>query len=355
MERNRVGEELAMWNKVHTGLLKNHSKDVELHRAFKLEKLAAFEKITVRIKKGQTPAERIDLRIIKETRNKLEKELYPNYYYRIARRAIVRFVMARSIKSELSRDVGQKRTSEVSESLARQLDQAGLGELKRTIAEKIKLGQKNFSVPFSRELNSRERVEYNLRVSSNAKGEVSLAGFKATLYHGNNHTGRSHHFKMKDGNLPDIEAAGHMLAGRPILVEQTNDGLTTRQWQQLNLNDRDVDGNYKLRYSGKNFDLDNAIVVALSDHKILPEALKALTVEMEKGRLANFHYHVDGREERVQLGANPLKRGVDAYNAEGRKIEPSKKVEGTKPTVQKGKNISGEQKQVTQVKNRIGR
>lgn len=346
MEENRVEIELRKWDKIEDRLKTNHKSDISLNRAFRLEKLAALERIGIRIRKEINPMERIDLRILREEKRKIEKELYPNFFLRMARRFIVRIAF-----KGLERKYQRERQT-TSEHLNRQMDKLGLGELKDQIAAKVSLGHSNFSLDHQVTINAREKVLFQIKVDSNADGSLKLEKVTANLLIAGKETGRSHRVNLDAREKFSLEAIGNLLAGRSVQASIMDGQAGEAKWQVFDLNDRDSQGSYRLKEVTSKLDLHKELKQLSTEVKLNAEDIWNITAQLEKGRLVELPKPVGPEREEVMICYNASKGKVEAYHLSGKKFEPAKKEEPVKKTVVK-KLDDPAQKQVT--KTRIAR
>ena len=307
---NRVAEELAKWNKIEDRLRKSYKDDLSLNRAFLVEKLSAMDRINVRVRKGASPEERMELRILREQRRAIERKLFPNRLVRLFRRLFVPILVARSER------IRAKRVDDGIGAISEQLQKAGLGELKNAVELKIRKGAQNFSVPTSRNINEREQIHVDLRVHGNADKGYRLEGYKATLFVDGKDSGRQHHFQMDNGDLANIHRSGNLLAGRAVKSEA--DG----RWQKFDLNDKDANGNYPVRNiaDGTAFELKAALKSLGITEKFSAQKLEEMQSQINAGNIVALTLRSNPDAPEILLSADGQKRSINAHDRSGKAI-----------------------------------
>lgn len=151
---NRVEAEVNQWRSREERFNKLFSFSLSSNRALLIEKLKYYDRMAAKYKSTQNLEERFALKMLKQERRRMEKQLYPNLLIRLLRR-----LMVAPVKQQLAVGKENRRTEENSYALRQQAQRIGFPDLAAKIDEQIKQGQPQFSLPVSYYLNDKERVD----------------------------------------------------------------------------------------------------------------------------------------------------------------------------------------------------
>ncbi len=305
---NRVEMELNQWKSREDRFSKLFSFSLSSNKALLKEKLHYYEGVAARYQGTKDPEERFALQVLQQERRRMEKQLYPNSLIRMFRRLLVLPAREQAVIRRDSRSL-----EENSRSLKEQIQKTGFSGLTAKLEEQIRQGQPQFSIPVSYYINERERMDHQLTFSRDHTGQYQFNGFQARLLDETGQaTTKQHFFEQKDGM--DVNRAYQLLEGRAIQKED--------RWLQLDFNDKDAQGNYRVKefHSTYGFDLEKVL-----QNLPIKEAQDRLTAyqlldRLKQGSRESVSFLQDGREQRYFIEANPQFKSVNIYDEHSRKI-----------------------------------
>lgn len=307
---NRVEAELNQWRSREERFAKLFSFSLSSNKALLKEKLEYYDRIAAKYKGTQDLDERFALRMLRQERSRLEKQLYPNLLIWLLRRLLVA-----PVKEQIVIRQDNKKSEENSQALHLQVQRAGFPDLSAKIDEQIKQGHQQFTVPVSYYLNEKERLDHQLSFTKNHIGLYHFEGYKTILYNESKpDEKRQQYFNMHNGYEVNNTEAYNLLAGRCI----QNNGT----WMQLDFNDKDPQGNYRVKqfHSNYGYDLEKVLqqlplkeLLDKSETNKLQEALK-------NGNRVSVSFAKDGKEQRFYIEANPQFKSVNIYDEHSKKI-----------------------------------
>jgi hypothetical protein len=237
---NRVEADINQWRQKEDRFSKMFSFNVTGSRTFLKEKLTYYHAIAARYKNSASPDEKLMLRLLRQERNSLEKQLYPNLFLRLLRKLAVAPVKQQSIARQET-----KASIRNEQALKDTLDKAGFGQLKTKLEEGIRQGLQEFTIPLSYYVNEKERMDFQLAFAKDPNGQYQFENYKAALRSEN----KSEEYKQqtfhlsKDSRITANDAY-NLLAGRALQQESSLDYAKQNRWIQLNFTDKDAAGNY---------------------------------------------------------------------------------------------------------------
>ncbi len=307
---NRVEAELNQWWSREERFSKLFSFNLSSNRALLKEKLDYYDRIAAKYKGTQDLDERLALRMLRQERSRIEKQLYPNLLIRLLRRLLVA-----PVKEQIVIRQDNRKTEQNSQALHQQVQRTGFPDLSAKIDEQIRQGQQQFSIPVSYYLNDKERIDHQLSFVKDQSGQYHFEGYKTALYNeAKPNEKRQQYFSMRHEHNLNTTEAYNFLSGRCI----QSGGI----WLQLDLNDKDQHGNFRIKqfHSDYGYDLDKVL-------QQLPLRELTNTVETEKlkealknGEKISVSFIKDGNEQRFYIEANPQFKSVNIYDEHSRKI-----------------------------------
>jgi len=307
---NRVEMELKQWHSREERFSKLFNFSLSNNRSLLKEKLHHYERIGTKYKGTTNLDERFALQLLKQEKNKILKQLYPNLLVRFVRKLLVAPII-----NQIAVRKDAKEEEKNNQSLHEQVQRIGFKDLSDKIEQQIKLGHEHFNIPVSYYINEKERLDHELSFSKDQSGKYQFDGYKTTLQNElKPEENRSQYFKLQEGNSVDTIQAYNLLAGRAVQKDKS--------WIQLDLNDKDATGNHRIKEfnSGYGYDLEKAI-------QQLP--LKELTSKIEADKLKDSLKQgnrlpvtliKNGNEHRFYIEANPQFKSVIIYDEHSRKI-----------------------------------
>jgi hypothetical protein len=307
---NRVEIELNQWRSREERFSKLFSFSLSNNRALLKEKLNHYERIGTKYKGTKNLEERFALWMLRQEKNKMLKQLYPNVLVRLIRKLVVAPLIDQITVRKDARE-----EQENNQSLQEQVQRIGFKDLSDKIEQQIKQGHEQFTIPSSYYINEKERLDHELSFVKDQNGKYQFEGYRTTLQNESKpEENRSQYFKVQQENSVDTTQAYNLLAGRAVQKEGS--------WIQLDLNDKDASANHRIKefHSGYGYDLEKAV-------KQLP--LKELSNKTEADKLQDalrlgnrqpITLIKNGNEHRFYIEANPQFKSVNIYDEHSRKI-----------------------------------
>ncbi|MDX6188638.1 hypothetical protein SGQ83_04685 [Flavobacterium sp. Fl-318] len=307
---NRVEMELNQWRSREERFSKLFNFSLSNNRSLIKEKLHHYERIGTKYKGTKNIEERFALQMLKQEKNKILKQLYPNLLVRLVRKL---FVAPLIDQIAVRKDVKEQEKN--NQSLYDQVQRIGFKDLSSQIDQQIKQGHEQFTIPVSYYVNEKERLDHELSFIKNQSGQYQFEGYKTTLQNESKPDEvRSQYFKVQQGNFIDTTQAYNLLAGRSIQKEKS--------WIQLDLNDKDASGNHHIKefHSGYGYDLEKALQqLPLKELSNKTQADK-LKDNLKQGNRLPVTLIKNGDEHRFYIEANPQFKSVNIYDQHSRKI-----------------------------------
>ncbi|MFH7017398.1 hypothetical protein [Flavobacterium sp. FlaQc-47] len=307
---NRVEMELKQWHSREERFSKLFNFSLSNNRSLLKEKLHHYERIGTKFKGTKNLEERFALQILKQEKNNILKQLYPNLLVRLVRKLIIAPLI-----DQIAVRKDAKEEEKNNQSLYDQMQRIGFRDLSNQIDQQIKEGHEQFTIPVSYYINEKERLDHELSFVKDQSGQYQFEAYKTTLQNESKpDEERSQYFKVQQGNSIDTTQAYNLLAGRSIQKEKS--------WIQLDLNDKDASGNHRIKEfrSGYGYDLEKALQqLPLKELSNKTQADK-LKDELKQGNRLPVTLIKNGKEHRFYIEANPQFKSVNIYDEHSRKI-----------------------------------
>jgi hypothetical protein len=146
--------------------------------------------------------------------------------------------------------------------------------------------------------------------------------YKATLKNDDPTLEKSQTFYVTKNSGITAKEAFNLLSGRSVNKDLTNkEGQPFNAWLQLDFSQKDKNDNFKVKqfHSGYGYDLDAVVkkypIKELSNDEEKVKLLKSL----EKGNLQPVTFLKEGKEEKMQVAANPQYKTLDLYDSKMQK------------------------------------
>ena len=307
---NRVEMELKQWHSREERFSKLFNFSLSNNRSLLKEKLHHYERIGKKFKGTKNLEERFALQILKQEKNKILKQLYPNLLVRLIRKLIIAPLI-----DQIAVRKDAKEEEKNNQSLYNQMQRIGFRDLSNQIDQQIKEGHQQFTIPVSYYINEKERLDHELSFVKDQSGQYQFEAYKTTLQNESKpDEEKSQYFKVQQGNYIDTTQAYNLLTGRSIQKEKS--------WIQLDLNDKDASGNHRIKefHSGYGYDLEKALQqLPLKELSNKNEADK-LKDDLKQGNRLPVTLIKNGNEYRFYIEANPQFKSVNIYDEHSRKI-----------------------------------
>ncbi len=309
---NRIEIEALEWNSKEERLRKLFNSSPLIEKSLLKEKLKWCENVLVKYRKNNHLEEHSALQIIKNERNNLVKLVYPNragqIFYKLMNFLILEKVNAKVlIRDELK----SNRSLEV------KLKQAGFNDALNKVERYMRLGQTKFTVPVSYYLNDKERIDHALQFKKDELGYYHFEGFKASLRDKSKSSeNRQQYFSADELSTFNAKQSYDLLSGRAVLT----DGI----WKQFDLNDKDADGNYRIKEFPENYGYNIEKALSQLPLKISDQLeFASLTASLKDGRREEVLLLKEGAEQKIFIEANPQYKSLNIYNESLKKISIS--------------------------------
>mgnify|MGYP001084978797 CR=1 FL=1 len=307
---NRVEAELNQWRSREERFSKLFSFSLSTNKALLKEKLNYYDRIAAKYKGTQDIDEQFALKMLRQERNRIEKQLYPNLFIRLLRRLLVA-----PVKEQIVIRHDNRKTEENSQALHQQVQRAGFPDLSAKIDEQIKQGQQQFSIPVSYYINDKERLDHQVSFVKDQSGLYQFEGYKTTLHNESKpDEKRQQYFSMHNEYNVNTTEAYNVLSGRCI----QNGGT----WIQLDFNDKDAQGNFRVKqfHTEYGYDIDKVLQQLPLKELLNKGEADKLKEALKNGDKASVSFVKDGKEQRFYIEANPQFKSVNIYDEHSRKI-----------------------------------
>jgi hypothetical protein len=314
-QHNRIEAAIKSWQEREQRFEQLIPGTIKNNKHFMKEKLVFLEHLQVRYAGSMSIDERLMSRVIQKEKQALKQAIYPNRVLRLLRDLITPFRQQQQIKTQ-----ERSEANNVAE-LSAKLIRSGFGEANSQMVQQMKQGKESFSIPVSYYPSEKERVDFNLNFKRNESGAYEFTNYKATLTDGSSKELRTHSFAVNQGLGLNQHEIANLLAGRPILKQEPDVPWKSERWVQLDLNDKDADGNHRIRVvkPGESFDLQSMLKKAgISEIQIGMEFEKAVQL-LKQGDLLNLSIGKNGAKQSFFMEANPIQRSINIYDDQHRK------------------------------------
>lgn len=317
---NRVETEMKVWRNREERFEKLFPGTLQHNRAFLAEKLNYLHRIQIKFGQANSEDERLALKILRQERRQLERVLYPRFITRALRGIFRRVILVMDNSRQQQRAVSSNKA------IMAELDRIGLGTISPVSQQKIAQGVRNFSIPYSQYVNGKESMDFKIEVAGNGPDGYKLQGIHAVLKQGGRSEARNCHFNFEQSTAFDAKQAYNLLKGRAVQTDLVNaDGKKETVWRQLDFNDKDATGNYRIKDFSLSYgySLESALQkLPLMDNNQLSlreDILKAL----KNGDLVEVKLKHEGKGKQFFLEADPNQKSLGVYNAEMKKLNLS--------------------------------
>lgn len=309
MDFNRIESEVRNWQEKEARIGKLFSFSPSANRAMLGQKLRYYDLISAKYRRNISSEERYILAYVLQERRKIERQLYPNLLVRLFRRLLVVPVLNRK-----AADMEIKKRELNTHALKGDIRRMGFSDLFEKADSKIRQGHDSFTIPISYFVDDHHRMDHQVSFASNGNGEYHINGFEATLHNQKRPSDVKRQFFAHEGSHSiDADQAYQLLCGRSV----ESDG----KWVQLDFNDRDEKGNFRIRdyRTGPQYDLIEKLK-ELPLKPISPEEEKKIVENLKAGERTSVSFSMDGVEKRFYIEANPQFRNITIYDEHSKKI-----------------------------------
>lgn len=199
------------------------------------------------------------------------------------------------------------------QALRYEVQRAGFPDLSARIDEQMRQGYSQFSIPVSYYLNDRESLEHQLSFVKDTSGQYQFEGYKTTLYNeAKPQEKRQQYFSTRQEYNINTTEAYNLLSGRC-----TQSGDT---WIQLDFNDKDQNGNFRIKqfHSGYGYDLERVLRQLPLKELLNQGEADRLQEALKTGNRTSVSFVKDGNEQRFYIEANPQFKSVNVLSISSR-------------------------------------
>lgn len=158
-------------------------------------------------------------------------------------------------------------------------------------------------------------LDHQLSFVKDQNGWYQLDGYKTVLANESKPGERRHQFfNMQQGHEVNSIESYNLLSGRSVQVANT--------WMQLDFNDKDPKGNYRIKQFHSNYGYDLEKVLQQLPLKELDnkEEENKLREALKNGSRISVSFIKDGNEQHFYIEANPQFKSINIYDEHSRKI-----------------------------------
>jgi len=315
---NRVENDLNQWRLREERFTKLFPFNLANNRAFLKEKLNYLDRVAAKYKGTVNQEERIALRILKQERNEIGKHLYPNLMLRLLRGILLTAKQQYAVKEI------KKQAASNEQVLKETLVKTGFGNVSNKLEQYMKQEQQEFSIPVSYYVNEKEQLNFSLSFSKDQNGQYQFESYKAILKNDDKPgESRLQNFSIEPGNTITATQAYNLLAGRSVQKEdQEVTGNKQPGWVQLDFNDKDAVGNYRIKEFNTSYGYDLKSVLQQLPLKELSDSIEGEKLEnaLTSGSRHAVSFLKDGKEQTFFIEANPQFKSVNIYDEHLKKI-----------------------------------
>lgn len=306
---NRVEMELNQWRLREERFNKVFSFNLSTNKSLLKEKLKDYERIAAKYKNTHNTDEQFAIRILKQESRRMIKQLHPNLLVRLVRTVVINPLV---IQASVRRD--SKELELNVNSLHEKMQRIGFPDLSARVNQFIAEGKENFTIPLSYYISEKESINHLLSFSKDTSGRYQLQGYRSSLRNElNPENDRQQYFKVQDDQNIELTQACNLLAGRSVQIKDS--------WIQLDFNDKDPEGNYRIKEFplGYGYNLEKIVrelpLKKLSDKREEENWIDSL----KQGSQISVILARDGNEHRFCIEANPQFRSVNIFDDRSRK------------------------------------
>jgi len=313
---NRVNEEILQWQEQEKSLVKIFPGDVVQSRESLKGAVEFYKSVIDRYKLSVDESEKRSLTMAKLYVKQLEDKLYPGILRKIIH-AIGELInpRAKGEAVEMANFRNQLR-------LRDQVVAAGFGNISEQFVKQIAENKNEFSIPLEWHLSGPDKISYDLKFQKNSRGQYDFVAYTAAIKIGDDGKEfRKQTFSVSDEFTPT--QAYHLLKGRAVEKEFISlDQQLQTVWKQLDFNDRDQAGNYKMKVYPDNFHMDVRSEIHSMYEKglIAAPAIETIIQGIKNGAEQYALLNVNGKDQVGYFVADPLHERVNILNEKGERV-----------------------------------
>ena len=318
---NRVAAEINDWKARETRLEKIFSPDILKDKGFLKEKLSFYDHLQVKYGRTGSEEEKITLRILSQQRGQLRAELYPNVFERLMQ------MFVQPVREKQLAEQDALRTDTNIKELKETMKTMGFETAADKLSAHIQQNPKDFSIPLSYYINENQKISFELSFSKQPDGSYRFDDYRATLQKENAPKDTvSQVFKVDPADSTHAQQAQNLLDGRAVMKGSLDfQGNQNQKWIQLDLNDKDANGNYKIKefLHSYGFDLEKSAEKLISKEGLSPANHQAIFDGLRSGERQPVTIIRDNISVNLFIEANPQYKTVNIYDEHAKKISLS--------------------------------
>lgn len=310
-QHNRIEAALGKWDEREQRLARVTGGNKQ-NIPFLKEKLHAIENLQVRYAGSMS----LDERLLAQSEIRgLRAILYPNRLLRMLRGIII------PIRQQVQIREQQKAAIASTDKLTGLLIKSGFGDVVGKTTQQIQRGKESFSIPLSYYPDEKQRVDFALNFKRNELGQYELMNYNATLQNGTNKV-CSHTFTAEQNFGLNQHEVANLLAGRAILKQEVDAPWKNERWLQLDMTDKDAEGNHRVRVisADESFSLESVVKAAGISEKYLGMDTDKAVQLLKQGDQIKLSVNSAGEKQTYHIEANPVQRFINVYDDQKRKV-----------------------------------
>ena len=315
---DRIEKELKLDMENEERMKQLFSPDILSSRSYLLNRLHRLEAIYARYKYTTRTDEQITLQLLLVKKKGLEKFLYPNSVSRALRSFWGRFKTERKVKSSVNDDTETgMRLQETAKSMGFFID----GKI---IQKHLENSLDQFLVTSSFYMSATDRMEYNLQFARDEHGFFQFEKFLAVIKEEKSGNLQKQTFSITEDNITAVKAY-NLLAGRTVLQECIDDGGNIeRSWIKLDFNDKDANGNHKVKrfLSNYGFDLEKSLEILNPKELNSPKSKELLIACLKNGERKEVSIDIGGEVKKVFIEVNAQMRSFNFLDKDNNQQRP---------------------------------
>lgn len=296
------------WKEQEAKYSKLFSSEILKSKAFKTERLKQLLAIQSKFKKN-TLYDPSVYSLIKAEKKQLEKQLSSGF---------ISLLLIRIKNALRSRRLRKKyKLQKVHDVLIirEALKQVGFEKYSNRLEKMLLNGNGQNTFSYTEQIAPKQKIEYNLNFTK-TEGVTRLDNYKVIYIDENATVQRQQVFHDEGMGFMSGDVAGKLLSGKSLKEGE--------EWLQMDFNDKDKSGNYKLiRFVNEKFDDELKVAISkLPIKKISKEESENIFNELCKGNPVNVNLVSKTKEIQAAIHANPRHLGILVLDNEGKVLDP---------------------------------
>ncbi|MBN8879879.1 MAG: hypothetical protein J0I32_20210 [Sphingobacteriales bacterium] len=323
-------QEIVKWKEQEQKYAKLFSPAVTKSKEFKRERLRQLLSIEAKVNKNNLQDPSI-LSLLKIEKKQLQKQISSGLFSFLIRKlvdAVRLHQLKKSHQEQLSNDFSEIRGA---------LQRVGFGKYGERAEQMLSNGNGPLSISHTEQIAPKQIVEYTLNFSRK-NGTSRFDNYKISFKDENSGVQRQQVFPNEGLSTMPAGSAVKLLSGMAIKD-------SGRDWIQMDFNDKDNQGNFKLIRFGQE-KLDDGIRDALmrlpTKDQLSPEERERILHELSQGNPVRVNLAKNSNEIQAIVHANPRQSGIVVLNGDGKVLDPNKIAKEAQPKMQENQQMNRE-------------